>query len=118
MLGIRLLSRLAAALVFHSLTTNAADPEPTLAPQSARKYMIDCTKDEKVTEAKAWSDHLAIAKEAVKWQAGGRWQPAFDKYMGKDSREKPWFDTIKSRSLSPRSQFPSLRHERTKFTSD
>lgn len=76
--------------------TNAQDPTP--APQSAKRYLYECEKNEKIIEAKAWRDHLAISKEAANWRSGKRWQPAFDKYMGKDSAYKPWYNPIRSES--------------------
>jgi len=79
---------------------NAPEPEPTLAPQYAKRYVYDCNQGNKRIEADTWRDHLKIAKEAVKWKAGGKWQPAFDTYMGTDSKTSPWSNAIK-RTLLP-----------------
>ena len=86
---------LLATPAFAGIIDRRDDPEPTLTPQYAKRYLYDCDKDQKAVEAKAWKDHLAIAKEAVKWKAGGKWQPAFDKYMGKDSKDSPRSASIK-----------------------
>lgn len=77
-------------------------PQPTLAPHSTSKYLYDCDAGAKITEAYAWQDHLAIAKEAIKWKAGSTWQQVFDRYMGKDSKDSPWGNAIK-RTLLPKS---------------
>ena len=90
-----LLASPALALVFD----RRADPQPTLSPQYAKRYLYDCDDSEKMIEASAWRDHLAIAKEALNWKPGKKWQPAFDMYMGTDSKDKPYSDAIKSMLL-------------------
>ena len=90
-----LLASQALALVFDRLV----DPQPTLSPQYAKRYLYDCDDSEKMIEASAWRDHLAIAKEALNWKPGKKWQSAFDMYMGTDSKDKPYSDAIKSMLL-------------------
>lgn len=86
---------LLATPAFAGVVHRRDEPQPTLAPQSASKYLYNCDAGEKTTEAYAWKDHLAISKEAVKWKAGSTWQPAMDKYFGKDSKKSPWGNAIK-----------------------
>jgi len=86
---------LLATPTFAKVLDHREDPQPTLTPQYAKRYLYNSDQGQKATEAIAWKDQLTIAKEAAKYKAGEKWKPMFDKYMGKDSKYSPWGNAIK-----------------------
>ncbi|KAI9680521.1 MAG: hypothetical protein M1817_003961 [Caeruleum heppii] len=62
-----------------------------------RRQTYNCdTEWMRAIEAQGWADAEALANEAFKWSPGGRWQPAMDLYMGKDSVQSPYRGQIVS----------------------